>query len=47
MANDQSLFVELVLVVDNAIYTQFGKDFRKIHKHCKDIANIVNAVRID
>lgn len=43
-ANRHSLFVEFVLVVDNAIYRNFDRDFKKIHTYCKDIANVVNAV---
>ncbi|KAG4073137.1 hypothetical protein HA402_002526 [Bradysia odoriphaga] len=43
-SNRQSLFVEFVLVVDNAIYRDFGRDFKKIHKYCKDIGNVVNAL---
>lgn len=45
-SNAKSNYVELVIVVDNQAYNDFGRDTRKVHKHCKDIVNIINAVRI-
>jgi len=36
--------VELVLVVDNKVFNALDKNFTKVHQHCKDIANIINAV---
>lgn len=43
-ANRHSSFVELVLVVDNKVYKSLGENLKKVHSHCKDIANIMNAV---
>lgn len=45
-ANKHSSFVELVIVVDNKVYKSFGENMKKVHKHCKDLANIVNAVSV-
>lgn len=44
-SNKRSSYVELVLVVDNKVFQQLDKNFTKVHQHCKDIANIINAVR--
>ena len=43
-ANRQSRYVELVLVIDNKEYTALGENLARVHQHCKDIANIINAV---
>ncbi|XP_055850756.1 disintegrin and metalloproteinase domain-containing protein 12 isoform X2 [Episyrphus balteatus] len=43
-ANKHSSFVELVIVVDNKVYKSLGESMKKVHKHCKDLANIVNAL---
>lgn len=43
-ANKHSSYVELVIVVDNKVYKSFGESPRKVHQHCKDLANIINAV---
>jgi len=43
-ANKRSRYVELVIVVDNRKYKEFGKDLQKVYKKCKDMANIANAL---
>lgn len=43
-ANKHSSYVELVLVVDNKTYKFLDKNLTRVHQHCKDIANIINAV---
>ncbi|CAD6244570.1 GSCOCG00013395001-RA-CDS [Cotesia congregata] len=43
-ANRQSRYVELVLVIDKKEYTALGQDLQKVYHHCKDIANIINAL---
>lgn len=43
-ANEDSLYVELVIVVDNDMYNHFDKRLDKIHKYCKDTVHIVNSV---
>ena len=40
-----SRYVELVLVVDNKIYEDQDKDLQRVYRRCRDIANIVNAVK--
>lgn len=45
-ANKHSSFVELILVVDNKVYHAHNENMKKVHKYCKDIANIVNAVSL-
>lgn len=45
-ANKHSSFVELILVVDNKVYHAHNENMKKVHKYCKDIANIVNAVSV-
>lgn len=45
-ANKHSSYVELVIVVDNKISKAYSGNIKNIHKHCQDIANIVNAVSI-
>lgn len=42
--NEQSRYVELVLVVDMDEYKEMGEDLRRVYRHCKDIANIINSV---
>lgn len=44
-SNKRSSYVELVLVVDNKVFKSLDKNITKVHQHCKDIANIINAVR--
>lgn len=44
-ANKRSSYVELVLVVDNKVFKSLDRNYTKVHQHCKDIANIINAVR--
>lgn len=43
-ANRQSRYVELVLVIDKKEYVALGENLNKVYQHCKDIANIINAV---
>ncbi|KAH8267346.1 hypothetical protein KR018_011802, partial [Drosophila ironensis] len=45
-ANKYSSYVELVIVVDNKVYKHFGESAKKVHKHCKDLANIINALYV-
>jgi hypothetical protein len=33
-----------VLVVDNKEYKELGESREKVNQHCKEIANIINAV---
>ena len=43
-ANKRSRYVELVIVVDNRKFHDHGKDMEKVHRKCKDMANIANAL---
>ncbi|XP_048506843.1 uncharacterized protein LOC105688427 isoform X2 [Athalia rosae] len=43
-ANKQSRYVELVMVIDKKGYTELGENLDRVHHHCKDIANIINAL---
>lgn len=36
--------MELVIVIDNDIYKEMNENLDKVHKYCKDIANIINSV---
>ncbi|XP_036234356.2 disintegrin and metalloproteinase domain-containing protein adm-2 [Bactrocera oleae] len=45
-ANKHSSYVELVIVVDNKLYKSFGENSKKVHQHCKDLANIINALYV-
>ncbi|XP_034488305.1 zinc metalloproteinase-disintegrin-like MTP8 [Drosophila innubila] len=45
-ANKYSSYVELVIVVDNKLYNHFGENAKRVHQHCKDLANIVNAIYV-
>ncbi|KAH8360157.1 hypothetical protein KR093_011094, partial [Drosophila rubida] len=45
-ANKYSSYVELVIVVDNKLYKHFGESAKRVHQHCKDLANIVNALYV-
>ncbi|PNF29078.1 hypothetical protein B7P43_G12631, partial [Cryptotermes secundus] len=45
-ANRQSRYVELVLVVDNKEYKELGESREKVNHHCKEIANIINALYV-
>lgn len=42
--NDNSRYIELVLVVDQEEYKAFNNDLTKVYQHTKDIANIINSV---
>ncbi|XP_034948463.1 uncharacterized protein Meltrin [Chelonus insularis] len=43
-SNRQSRYVELVLVIDKKEYMALGENLDKVYHHCKDIANIINAL---
>nr|KAF7406620.1 hypothetical protein H0235_014276 [Vespula pensylvanica] len=43
-ANRQSRYVELVLVIDKKGYIALDENLDKVYHHCKNIANIVNAL---
>ena len=43
-ANRHSRYVELVLVIDKKEYIALDENLDRVHQHCKDIANIINAV---
>ncbi|XP_061723382.1 disintegrin and metalloproteinase domain-containing protein 33-like [Cydia pomonella] len=43
-ANKRSRYVELVLVVDHGEYLASGQNIRLVHRHMKDLANIINSV---
>lgn len=43
-ANDESKYVELILVVDNRKFKDLGESRQAVVSLCKNIANIVNAV---
>lgn len=43
-ANRHSRYVELVLVIDKKEYIALDENVDKVYQHCKDIANIINAV---
>ncbi|EDV92745.1 zinc metalloproteinase-disintegrin-like berythractivase [Drosophila grimshawi] len=43
-ADKYSSYVELVIVVDNKVYKHFGENTKRVHQHCKDLANIINAL---
>lgn len=45
-ANAQSRYVELVMVLDNKEYSALGENMQRVNNHCKDIANIINAVSL-
>ncbi|KAL9893703.1 disintegrin and metalloproteinase domain-containing protein meltrin isoform 1-T2 [Glossina fuscipes fuscipes] len=45
-SNKHSSYVELVIVVDNKAYKSFGENMKKVHQHCKDLANIINALYV-
>ncbi|XP_002137337.3 disintegrin and metalloproteinase domain-containing protein 12 [Drosophila pseudoobscura] len=45
-ANKYSSYVELVIVVDNKVFKHFGESTKKVHEHCKNLANIVNALYV-
>lgn len=32
------------MVVDNKAYKSFGENMKRVQQHCKDLANIINAV---
>ncbi|XP_066587165.1 disintegrin and metalloproteinase domain-containing protein 19 isoform X2 [Prorops nasuta] len=43
-ANRQSRYVEMVMVIDRKEYMALDEDLEQVHHHCKDIANIINAL---
>ncbi|XP_017889804.1 disintegrin and metalloproteinase domain-containing protein 19 [Ceratina calcarata] len=43
-ANRQSRYVELVFVIDKKEYIALDENLDKVYQHCKDIANIINAL---
>ncbi|XP_014216270.1 uncharacterized protein LOC106645033 [Copidosoma floridanum] len=43
-ANWQSRYVELALVIDKNEYVALGENLTRVYHHCKDIANIINAL---
>lgn len=43
-ANEQSLYVELLIVVDFGVFNHFNKSTSKVQEFCKDLANIINSV---
>ncbi|CAK9824753.1 Disintegrin and metalloproteinase domain-containing protein 12 [Anthophora retusa] len=43
-ANRHSRYVELVLVIDKKEYIALDENLDKVYQHCKDIANIINAL---
>lgn len=43
-AGKQSRYVELVLVVDNREYKEYGENKQRVEQRCKEIANIINGV---
>ncbi|KAH8318043.1 hypothetical protein KR074_003564, partial [Drosophila pseudoananassae] len=45
-ANKYSSYVELVIVVDNKVYKHFQESAKKVHQHCKNLANIINALYV-
>ncbi|XP_032592713.2 disintegrin and metalloproteinase domain-containing protein 9 [Drosophila grimshawi] len=45
-ADKYSSYVELVIVVDNKVYKHFGENTKRVHQHCKDLANIINALYV-
>ncbi|KAG8328344.1 hypothetical protein J6590_001011 [Homalodisca vitripennis] len=45
-ANASSSYVELVLVLDNKEYKALGENMNNVNSHCKDIANIINALYV-
>ncbi|XP_058977913.1 disintegrin and metalloproteinase domain-containing protein adm-2 isoform X2 [Musca domestica] len=45
-SNKHSSYVEIVIVVDNKAYKSFNENMKKVHQHCKDLANIMNALYV-
>ncbi|XP_049859100.1 pneumococcal serine-rich repeat protein [Schistocerca gregaria] len=45
-ADKKSRYVELVLVVDNKEYKAHGESRHNVYEHCKNIANIINALYV-
>ncbi|XP_078032535.1 zinc metalloproteinase-disintegrin-like berythractivase [Augochlora pura] len=43
-ANRHSRYVELVMVIDKKEFMALDENYDKVHHHCKDIANIINAL---
>ncbi|XP_033341599.2 disintegrin and metalloproteinase domain-containing protein meltrin [Megalopta genalis] len=43
-ANRHSRYVELVIVIDKKEFMALDENYDKVHHHCKDIANIINAL---
>ncbi|XP_050435802.1 disintegrin and metalloproteinase domain-containing protein 28 [Adelges cooleyi] len=42
--NDNSRYIELVLVIDQEEYKAYNSNLSEVHKHAKDIANIINSL---
>ncbi|XP_076759529.1 disintegrin and metalloproteinase domain-containing protein meltrin [Xylocopa sonorina] len=45
-ADKHSRYVELVIVIDKKEYIALEKNLDKVYHHCKDIANIINALYV-
>ena len=45
-SNKHSSYVEIVIVVDNKAFKGLSESMKKVHQHCKDLANIMNAVSV-
>ncbi|XP_037811310.1 disintegrin and metalloproteinase domain-containing protein 9 [Lucilia sericata] len=45
-SNKHSSYVEIVIVVDNKAFKSFNENIKKVHQHCKDLANIMNALYV-
>lgn len=45
-ANKESKYVELVMVVDNRVYRERGRNKNEVLNYVKDITNIINGVSI-
>uniref|UniRef100_A0A182YRH8 Disintegrin and metalloproteinase domain-containing protein 12 n=1 Tax=Anopheles stephensi TaxID=30069 RepID=A0A182YRH8_ANOST len=40
--NADSLFVELVLVVDRTLFLKFSSNVQRVHQHCLSVVNVLN-----
>ncbi|KAL6590100.1 hypothetical protein ACP70R_050174 [Stipagrostis hirtigluma subsp. patula] len=43
-SNKLSRYIELVLVSDMSLYKAFNDDVHRVHRHAKDLANIINSL---
>lgn len=41
---ENSLYVELFLVIDKKVYNKLGNDMREVHRYCIDFVNHVHGV---